>query len=112
MTRVPAGGECQAPGDFQFQDVGYNGIDDPKAAIEAQHASGGRGWARIEWTCPRTGQPCGGIMIGHPDKPPRKPSWQWDGNVEAPTLHPSINCNGPGGCGWHGYMVAGVMKEC
>lgn len=31
--------------------------------------------------------------------------WGWDGNVEAPTLTPSIQRNTP--CQWHGYMRAG-----
>src|SRR6266853_6937893 len=35
--------------------------------------------------------------------------WQWDGNIEHPTLNPSINCiaekdgKPTGGCGWHGF---------
>lgn len=29
--------------------------------------------------------------------------WVWDGNCEAPTFSPSVNC---GGC-WHGYIRAG-----
>lgn len=33
--------------------------------------------------------------------------WAWDGNVEAPTLTPSVNCLG--GCGWHGHVTNG---EC
>jgi hypothetical protein len=42
--------------------------------------------------------------------------WGWDGNVERPTLTPSINCvaekNGKstGGCGWHGFITNGVMR--
>lgn len=42
--------------------------------------------------------------------------WAWDGNVEAPTLTPSINClaekdgKPTGGCGWHGFITAGVMR--
>ncbi|RZJ85177.1 MAG: hypothetical protein EOO64_01575 [Massilia sp.] len=32
--------------------------------------------------------------------------WQWDGNVDAPTLSPSIFCHG--GCNRHFTMVAGV----
>jgi hypothetical protein len=33
-----------------------------------------------------------------------KRSWAWDGNIEQPTLSPSINC---ADC-WHGYIEAGV----
>ncbi len=32
-------------------------------------------------------------------------SWGWDGNREAPTVTPSINCEK--GCGWHGWLKAG-----
>lgn len=39
------------------------------------------------------------------------PTWEWDGNEQAPTLSPSINCNGNGGCGWHGHMKAGKLVE-
>lgn len=34
-----------------------------------------------------------------------RPQWDWDGNREAPTFSPSINCGGH--CGWHGYLRAG-----
>jgi hypothetical protein len=97
-------------GDFQFHDLGYEPVDDPIAAIERDRATGGRGIARLAYNCPRTGKPCGEIAIGHPDKPARTPSWRFDGNVEAPTLTPSINCTG--GCGWHGFLTAGVFKGC
>lgn len=36
-------------------------------------------------------------------------SWQWNGDVEKPTLSPSIqkkNCN------WHGYLTDGVFVPC
>lgn len=33
------------------------------------------------------------------------PQWDWDGNREAPTFSPSINCEKH--CGWHGYLRAG-----
>ena len=34
-----------------------------------------------------------------------RPQWDFDGNREAPTFSPSINCEGH--CGWHGYIRAG-----
>jgi hypothetical protein len=34
--------------------------------------------------------------------------WQWDGNIEQPTITPSLNCNGQGGCGWHVTITKGV----
>jgi hypothetical protein len=32
-------------------------------------------------------------------------AWDWDGNVAAPTLKPSISIVGE--CGWHGYLTGG-----
>jgi hypothetical protein len=34
-----------------------------------------------------------------------RPQWDWDGNREAPTFTPSINCSAH--CGWHGYIRNG-----
>lgn len=34
--------------------------------------------------------------------------WQWDGNKEAPTISPSIDCRG--GCGRHFTMIKGEAK--
>ena len=31
--------------------------------------------------------------------------WHWDGNMQAPTLTPSIGCDAR--CGWHGHITAG-----
>lgn len=42
--------------------------------------------------------------------------WAWDGNIERPTITPSINCiaekdgKPTGGCGWHGFITAGVIR--
>lgn len=33
--------------------------------------------------------------------------WGWDGNIEAPTLTPSINCIGH----WHGWVRNGMLVE-
>lgn len=38
-----------------------------------------------------------------------RPQWDWDGNREAPTFAPSINCEKH--CGWHGYIRGGVCVE-
>lgn len=35
-------------------------------------------------------------------------SWQFDGNEEKPTLHPSVNSVGS----WHGWIRAGRMVSC
>lgn len=34
--------------------------------------------------------------------------WKWDGNVERPTLHPSLDVHDV----WHGYIRAGVAESC
>jgi hypothetical protein len=42
--------------------------------------------------------------------------WGWDGNLDKPTLTPSINCiaekdgKPTGGCGWHGFITSGIIK--
>jgi hypothetical protein len=34
-------------------------------------------------------------------------AWLWDGNLDAPTLSPSIHCIGH----WHGWVRAGTLVE-
>lgn len=100
------------PGDFQFQDIGGKPTDDPLAAQTEYERDGGKPRCRLAFACPRTGKPCAGglgLLIGRPDNPASHPSWHWDGNVETPTLSPSINCIG--GCGWHGFLQAGVFRD-
>lgn len=36
--------------------------------------------------------------------------WHWDGNVEAPTVTPSIGCDHPPRCGQHRVITAGEWK--
>lgn len=55
--------------------------------------------------------PCGcGQEDYIPLDPGRSESWEWDGNREKPTLSPSLQRMG--GCGWHGFLRAGVFEEC
>lgn len=55
----------------------------------------------IEFKCP-----CGCGRDGYlPLKPRPSPSWEWDGNREAPTLKPSVLQ--VGGCRWHGWLRNG-----
>lgn len=37
-------------------------------------------------------------------------AWRWDGNLEQPTLTPSIQKMN--GCRWHGYLVGGQFQGC
>lgn len=74
--------------------------------------------ANLLFVCPN-GKRCG-ILLGpkHVDRssPDRLPVWAWDGNMERPSIHPSIDCievkdgKPTGGCGWHGFITSGVMR--
>jgi Family of unknown function (DUF6527) len=55
--------------------------------------------------------PCGCGDIGATPVVPSNPKgWNWDGNVEAPTLTPSILFTSR--CRWHGYLVKGIFTPC
>jgi hypothetical protein len=71
------------------------------------------------FVCPN-GRRCavliGPSAVGKPN-PNALAVWGWDGNVDRPTLTPSINCRTTkddgtpaGGCGWHGYISSGVIR--
>lgn len=77
---------------------------------EGKHADG-TPWRHIAGLNYRS--PTG--SVGH--IPFRKPSlwaslpghdWHWNGNIEKPTLSPSIHHVGH----WHGHLVNGVFKSC
>ena len=54
---------------------------------------------------------CLRLHLKSESKPP-KPSWQWDGNEDTPTLTPSIRCGPEGHTHWHGYITAGRIEAC
>jgi hypothetical protein len=74
--------------------------------------------AHILFVCPN-GKRCA-VLLGprfvDRSSPDRLCVWQWDGNMERPTLYPSIDCiavkdgKPTGGCGWHGFITNGVIK--
>lgn len=37
-------------------------------------------------------------------------AWEWNGDLEKPTLTPSIQCLSA--CRWHGYLTNGVFRPC
>lgn len=37
-----------------------------------------------------------------------QPTWDWDGNLDRPTLTPSVHTHGH----WHGHFQAGRMVSC
>lgn len=68
----------------------------------------GRERRRCYFPCPRNpGKECHVLLKPWPVN---ANTWDWDGNRDAPTLSPSINCNGPGGCLWHGHIVNGQLN--
>lgn len=55
--------------------------------------------------------PCGcGATVHIPVKPFDPMGWTWDGNLERPTLSPSIQRTT--GCRWHGWLRNGVLTTC
>jgi hypothetical protein len=74
--------------------------------------------AHIIFVCPnkkRCSILLGPVFVKQPNKDALN-IWAWDGNVECPTISPSINCikekdgKPTGGCGWHGHIHQGVMS--
>lgn len=76
--------------------VTFGGLDyEPVIADGAQ---------RFSFACPlHAKRRCEGLLIRSGEFADTHPSWVWDGNHEAPTFTPSVNCQG---C-WHGYITAG-----
>jgi hypothetical protein len=63
--------------------------------------------ARLMFACP-----CGcgdilGALLG-PEERKVPPVWKWDGNLDKPTVTPSIEFLA--GCRWHGHLTEGVFK--
>lgn len=57
--------------------------------------------------------PCGcghesALDFRREDRAEFHPSWEWDGNKEAPTLSPSVHRVGH----WHGWLRNGVWESC
>ncbi len=67
--------------------------------------------ARFGFKCPKGRGRCSGLLIAGRTNLKRDGQgkngghamWDFDGNVSAPTFHPSVNC---GGC-WHGFIQRG-----
>ncbi len=96
-------------------DVVAKRFDDIDDVIETPGAfeyyrSGERYPAGMIYCCP-----CGcgraGTLRFRPRADPG-PSWQWDGDIEKPTLTPSVHDNPQGTTHWHGWLTAGVWKSC
>lgn len=85
------------PGEFRFQNVEGAGPN-----------------AGIIYACPCGCGAIHGAAFSHGNV-----RWTWDGNVESPTVTPSLGLHpkddsAPDGSGyhWHGFLTAGVFREC
>src|SRR5690242_20493007 len=45
------------------------------------------------------------LTLGPPDQVNAR--WHWDGNMDEPTVTPSIGCDNR--CGWHGHIIKGEV---
>lgn len=81
-------------------------IDEVRSAAGAfeYYQDGERFPAGMIYCCP-----CGcGVTGALRFRPAASPSWEWDGNLEKPTLSPSVHHVGH----WHGYLRNGVWESC
>lgn len=104
-------------GRFEYLKLNY----DPSSAIEKPD--------RFSFKCPRTGEMCSGLLLVGADLGNGKfltreiaqgkvACWDFDGNIDAPTLRPSIHCKSrtddgreAAGCDWHGFIERGKFRN-
>lgn len=92
-NRVESFGEMKSPGDFLWTHQGEN----PDSPIRG-----------LVFRCPCG---CGAVPgVSVTGDPTKTPVWDWDGNLDSPTITPSIRILDR--CCWHGYLTAGVFKTC
>lgn len=61
----------------------------------------------LRMACPNGKKICGVAITRGPENPETH-HHGWDGNMEAPTITPSIGCDHAPRCGWHGHIIAGI----
>jgi len=94
-----------------------------EAAVQFHRYEDARRWSRerssvaageeqaFSFACPKHERRCGDLLIAGTTTLAHDPNnqnggiaqWTWNGDRDAPTFSPSINCKG---C-WHGYIRAG-----
>ena len=69
-------------------------------------------WIAMPYDASRSGHPwhCLAVYREGEEAPPH--GWLWDGNMDHPTLSPSIACGDPAARDWHGYLTAGRLEAC
>lgn len=66
----------------------------------------------LHYKCPCCGRH-GYLPLNRDRAATQQPSWDWNGDVQNPTLSPSIlSQTSRGGCGWHGYLRSGRWETC
>lgn len=104
---VPYRKDLESPGDFTFWHMSEDGTSG-YLAFKCPCGCNGR---NSSLPSDKTKDSCEIIRIGK-DFKPDSPGWQWDGNVQHPTLTPSIwSKTDYGGCGWHGFLQGGIWKS-
>lgn len=78
----------------------------PGLAWWSKEAGQPEGTMRLTFVCPGGCGDVGGCRCAQ-KKPGDKPSWEWNGSLDKPTLKPSIRSLE---CGWHGYLTDGVFQ--
>jgi len=68
----------------------------------------------LNFICPCGCGGFGGIIFGDSGAPlnQKGSGWAWNGDLERPTVTPSILFNKTEGCAWHGYLTDGVFCSC
>lgn len=84
-----------ADGRFEYRDLNDTPVA-PGNAPENVH--------RFAFRCRQSKSFCSLNLRGRGHDVPQR-SWRWDGNIDRPTLSPSINCRD---C-WHGFIEAGMF---
>lgn len=87
----------------------FEDIDDVrgKAGAFEYYRHGDKFPAGMIYACPCGCGRLGSLQFREPTRP-EKPSWEWNGNREKPTLSPSVWHKGH----WHGWLRDGVWTSC
>ena len=98
------------PGTWRWRLDGPEGARVMEAVLPTKYPDGpGMVHQHIMCDCP--------VVVENSPYSGRRPIWYWDGNIELPTLKPSIGSKTTWGIDdilifWHGYMEAGNFRAC
>ena len=69
-------------------------------------------WIKMPYEPTHSGHPWHSLAVYRPCDPKPEHGWEWDGNLNKPTLSPSIACGPREARTWHGNLLAGVLVAC